>query len=670
MTAVASHTKAQSSAATPSRGVAPPLRLTLIGKQLLALTRDRKLIQTLRRVADPAHEVYAAGSEIDLAGALMAHQTGVVVLDVAALASPAGQLAAQLHAQFPDIVLIVTGGAGDQVALSAQITDGSVHRFLHKPVSEQRVRLFVEAAWRRYAEGPGGPASMAAALAARAPRGAKWWLLAAGLAALAAPLLWVGLNAPPTPLRPAPATAGRSAASTAGDATLEALLARADHALAAGELAAPPGASAADLYREALRRNARDPRAVNGLEQIIDRLLSDAEGALQERRLQDAQQLADQAHAIGPDHPRVAFLMAQIGAQRERLVLDKAQHAAATGNVAGALAALDDARRGGRHSTLVEEARQQLAQQQVDERVAEFLRRGREAPLRGQLIEPPAESARSFIESARALAPGDVLVQQATQELSARLQAEAGRALTAGNPDQADSLTSAAAAAGAQRADVAALRAEAQRLRATSKGDSLARLALTFNERLAAGRITDPAADSAKFYLAQLLQADPGHPTTQLARTAFDTRVLDEARGALRAQDYALARRWLTEARAAGADAASIEAVETTIGAAQDAAQRASSYVSASSMTRTRYVAPLFPPDASRRGIDGWVDLQFAVNTDGSVGELTIVGAQPVGIFEQAALDAVRHWHYQPVMRDGRAVSQRARVRVRFAMER
>ena len=409
---------------------------------------------------------------------------------------------------------------------------------------------------------------------------------------------------------------------------------------------------------------------MNGLEQIIDRLLSDAEGALQERRLQDAQQLADQAHAIGPDHPRVAFLMAQIGAQRERLVLDKAQHAAATGNVAGALAALDDARRGGRHSTLVEEARQQLAQQQVDERVAEFLRRGREALLRGQLIEPPAESARSFIESARALAPGDVLVQQATQELSARLQAEAGRALTAGNPDQADSLTSAAAAAGAQRADVAALRAEAQRLRATSKGDSLARLALTFNERLAAGRITDPAADSAKFYLAQLLQADPGHPTTQLARTAFDTRVLDEARGALRAQDYALARRWLTEARAAGADAASIEAVETTIGAAQDAAQRASSYVSASSMTRTRYVAPLFPPDASRRGIDGWVDLQFAVNTDGSVGELTIVGAQPVGIFEQAALDAVRHWHYQPVMRDGRAVSQRARVRVRFAMER
>jgi TonB family protein len=666
VTAVASHTKAQSSTVTLPSG-APPPRLTLIGKQLLALTQDRKLIETLRQVADPAHEVYAAGSELDLAGALMAHHTGVVVLDVAALATPAGQLAARLHAQFPDIVLIVAGGSEDQAAVAAQITDGAVHRFLHKPVSEQRVRLFVEAAWRRYAAGPDGTGTLTV-LTTRPHRGAKWWLLAASLAALAAALLWVGLPAPPTPLRPA-ASAAPSAAPTSGDATLESLLTRADRALAAGQLVAPPGASAADLYREALRRNARDPRAVNGLEQTIDRLVSDAEGALQDRHLQDAQALADQAHAISPDHPRVAFLMAQVGAQRERLVLDKAQHAAATGNVAGALAVLDDAARGGRHSTLVEEARQQLAQQQVDERVVEFLRRGREALLRGQLIEPPEQSARFLIEAARALAPGDAGVQQAAKDLLARLQAEAGKALSAGNPDQADTWTSAAAGAGADRADVAALRAEAQRLRGASKADSLAQLALTFNERLAAGSITEPAADSAKFYLAQLLQADPAHPATQLARTAFDTRVLDEARGALRAQDYSGARRWLSEARAAGADPASIGAVDTAIGAAQDAAQRASSYVSASSMTRTRYVEPRFPPDASQRGIDGWVDLQFLVSTDGSVGELTIVGAQPVGIFEQAALDAVRHWRYQPVMRDGQAVTQRARVRVRFAMQ-
>ena len=664
MTAVASHTKAHSSAGTPPPpGVASPL-LTLIGAPLLVLTHDRKLLETLRQVADPAHEVYAASSEVDLAAALMARHAGVVVLDIAALATPAGQLAGRLHAQFPDVVLIVAGSAEDQAGLAAQITDGSVHRFLHKPVSEQRVRLFIEAGWRRHAEThPGGTGVLA-----RAGRGAKWWLLAAGVAALAAPLLWVGVRAPPTTARPAPAAAGRSAAPTAGDVTLEGLLARADRALAAGQLVAPQGASAADLYREALRRNARDPRAVNGLEQTIDRLVSDAEGALQRRHLDDAQQLADQAHAISPDHPRVAFLTAQIGAQRERAVLDKAQRAAATGNVAGALAVLDDAARGGHHS-LVEEARAQLAQKQLDGRAAEFLRRGREALVRGRLIEPPEQNARFFIESARALAPADAAVQQATHELIARLQAEAGQALTAGHPDQADIWASAAGEAGADRADVAALRAEAQRLRGASKANSLAQLALLFNQRLTAGRITDPAADSAKFYLAQLAQADRDHPSTQLARTAFDNRVLEEARGAVRAQDYAGARRWLAEARAAGADPASLGAIDAALGAAQDEAQRASSYVSASSMTRTRYVSPQFPLAARQRGIDGWVDLQFVVNTDGSVGELTIVGAQPVGIFEQAALDAVRNWRYQPVMRAGQAVSQRARVRLRFAMQ-
>src|SRR6202035_2444026 len=326
------------------------------------------------------------------------------------------------------------------------------------------------------------------------------------------------------------------------------------------------------------RRNARDPRAVNGLEQTIDRLVSDAEGALQERHLDDAQALADQAHAISPDHPRVAFLTAQIGSQRERAVLDKAQHAAATGNVASALAVLDDAARGGHHSTVVQEAREQFAQKQVDERVTEFLGRGHEAVVRGQLIEPPEQNARFLIESARALAPGDAGVRQAMQELGARLKAEAAQALTAGNPEQADTWADAAAEAGAERADVATLRAEAQRLRGATKADSLAHLELAFNQRLAAGRITEPAADSAKFYLAQLVQADPEHPSTQLARTAFDTRVLDEARGAVRAQDYAGARRWLAEARAAGADAAGIGALDAAIGAGQDEAQRASSY--------------------------------------------------------------------------------------------
>ena len=67
--------------------------------------------------------------------------------------------------------------------------------------------------------------------------------------------------------------------------------------------------------------------------------------------------------------------------------------------------------------------------------------------------------------------------------------------------------------------------------------------------------------------------------------------------------------------------------------------------------------------------MDGWVDLQFMVMTDGSVGDVSVVGADPAGVFETPAMDAVRKWKYQPILRDGKPINQRARVRVRFALQ-
>src|SRR5262249_27991436 len=268
----------------------------------------------------------------------------------------------------------------------------------------------------------------------------KWWLLAALLAALVAAgagllALQHGLHRAAAPAAVTPAA---TRAADASDPALESLLTRAARALAAGALVAPPQENAADLYRAARARNARDPRALNGLEQVIDRLLTEADAQLQDHHLDAAQQLADAARAISPDHPRVAFLAAQIGAQRERAVLGKAQRAAAGGDVAAALAMLDDAARGGHHSSLVDEARTQLAQKQIDARVADFLARAREALAANQLIEPAEQNAHFFVESARALAPNDPNVQQARQELLARIEGEAHQALAAGNAEQAE----------------------------------------------------------------------------------------------------------------------------------------------------------------------------------------------------------------------------------------
>jgi TonB family protein len=694
---VATNPQAQPSTAALPQGSAAGT-YALEAAPLMALTQDAKFLLTLKRVSEPVHPVRVVGSEIDFSAALMNQHAGVAVLDSAAVATPIEKLTTRLHAQFPDLVLIVAGTTDEQGLLAAQITDGSVHRFLHKPVSEQRVRLFVEAAWRRHEEGLKHARS--APPPAR-PRRAQWGLIAAVVLAVAAPLTWLALRG-----SDAPAPGSGSAAAVGDDAALEDLLARADRALASDHLLTPPEANAAALYREALHRNARDPRAVAGLEQVIDRLVTDAEAQLNEHHLDAAQQLADAARAISPNHPRVAFLTAQIGAQRERAVLGKAQRAAAGGDVGAALAVLDDASRAG-HSTLVDEARQQLAQKQVGERVTELVTHTREALGSGALLEPAEQNAHFYIESAHTLAPNDPAVQQARADVAARLLAEARQALTAGNAEAAERWTNAAAESGADPGDTDALHAAAQQLRGAAKADQVVHTEALFNQRLAQGRLVEPLTDSAKYYLEQLAQAEPASAATLAARTAFESRLLDEAHAAVTAQNLPAARRWLAEAQAAGAGPAGLAAAEAEISAAQKppaeaapvatavpaevppaaalpapapapaasaaaapaAAATDTSYVNASTLTRTHYVPPEYPPSAREHGIAGWVDVQFTVQADGALNEVTVVGAQPAGVFEQSALDAVRRWRYQPMLRDGAPVAQRARVRVRFAVQ-
>jgi TonB family protein len=641
------------------------------GEGVVVLTRDEALIHTLRSIGSE-YNIFTASTESELASHLLGDDAGVAILDASAVATPVDRISERLRAQFPELVLIVAGSVDDQSALATQITNGTVYRFLHKPVSEQRVKLFVDAAWRRHGEEHTSTDS-AASGATPSSEGGKTNLLLAGVAAAAIAAIggWVLLHktgsrqpqAPPATItEPAPAETPR-------DDVLEDLLARAQTALASGALVAPPGANAADLYRKAQQHNPKDPRGANGIEKVIDRLLSGAEAQLLAQHLEEAQRLTDLARAIKPDHVRVAFLLAQIGKERERAVLAQARQAASSGNLEQALSVLDGAAQNGQHSTLVSEARQELQHKELDARVQDFVQRANDRMRDGALLQPAQDNAQFYIESARALAPNDAEVKQTQRQFLERLVSEARKALTAGNAEQGEQWTLAAADAGVAEADIAALRQEAQKVRATAKTDALARLALLVNQRLSQGKVLDPSEDSAKFYLAQLEQTDPAFPSTQAARQAFAARTLDEAKNAVRREDYAGAQRWLTEAHEAGVDQASINAVNTDIRAVEEAARRATELVPAAQLELTHYVAPQFPLAARTRAVSGWVDVQFIVRTDGSVEDIAVVGAEPAGLFEESATEAVHKWRYRPILRDGQPTNQRARVRVRFALQ-
>ena len=57
---------------------------------------------------------------------------------------------------------------------------------------------------------------------------------------------------------------------------------------------------------------------------------------------------------------------------------------------------------------------------------------------------------------------------------------------------------------------------------------------------------------------------------------------------------------------------------------------------------------PTYPRNAIRLGREGYVVVVFDVDTDGSVLDPYVVESEPTGVFERAAIKAVRKWLYAP----------------------
>ena len=115
-----------------------------------AITQDRALIGLLRSVIDPANDLILVSSESELTPHLNSRRISVALLDSMFIEGDLGSMAERLRETWPDLVLVVVGTAEEQTKVAAQITSGVVYRFLHRPVSAPRVRLFVEAALRRH----------------------------------------------------------------------------------------------------------------------------------------------------------------------------------------------------------------------------------------------------------------------------------------------------------------------------------------------------------------------------------------------------------------------------------------------------------------------------------------------------------------------------------------
>lgn len=79
--------------------------------------------------------------------------------------------------------------------------------------------------------------------------------------------------------------------------------------------------------------------------------------------------------------------------------------------------------------------------------------------------------------------------------------------------------------------------------------------------------------------------------------------------------------------------------------------------------------APMYPPKAMRNQAEGWVEVMISVGTDGRVTGVSVLGAEPRGMFEQAAKKAVYKWTFHPKKVDGKIVPYKVVQKIEFTLD-
>jgi TonB family protein len=606
--------------------------------ELVVFSTDDAFLQTLREAVGTARRIWHVSSADKVCDLLLAGQVGILVLDVQALAEDLGVFVAQIKRQFPDLVLVVAGSRDAENSLAKFISTGIVYRFIHKPMSPGRAKLFAEAAVKKYEERrrvPTAPAGTgkngAGAGNQRLLKVTAAGLMVAGITAWV--LLHHGTSVPKTPASPA---------AVGGSSALEpSQLARADAALAENRLTAPNGDDALDLYRQALAINPADAAARTGLAEVHERLWTRAQNALLEERLDEAATAIDTARKAGVDLARIELLTGRLAKSRERL--RSAARSRPPDEAPPAEPSADDRRRTGLLS---------LAEARIKE---------------GRLIDSQNDNARFYVQEALRIDPDNNAVQAAKQTLAAALLAGARADIDRRDFQQASRLLDAAESV-ASPANVENTRQLLGAARRRADADAWDQLLKTGRERLQQDRLVEPATDSAKYYLMTLRGANPGNAGLQSALQDLGLRLVGNARRALDLKQYDAARNWMDEATAVGFSSTESGALSRELESAVNQQMFLTSIVAANELDLVKSVQPLYPTKAEVNHTEGWVELDFTVAEDGEVKDIAVHAANPRGVFESAAIGALSRWRYKPVLKEAKPAAQRARIRIRFAL--
>jgi TonB family protein len=645
---------------------------------ILVLSRDTALVETVKKAAPRGVPVAFAPDLDHVAEKLSNLKPGVLVADTASTAD-VGSMVAQLTQHFPELVVVVAGKREDSSSLMQLTAAGRIFRFLLTPLSHGQTRLALEAAVKQHLDLSAAGDRISAG-SAGGEGGSKNYVMTYG--ALAAGLLvviggiWFGVSrftgegeAPPAVSQQPQSGETQPGGVPERPDPVKAELALAKDAFDQGKFIEPQGESALDLYRSALALDPTSQAAKAGVRSVAEKILERAEASLTAERLEEAIRTIETARDIDSTHPRLAFLDTQVARERERLKLSQAAD--------------------------------------VSNRVRTLLNNANDRMANGRLITPNNGSARDALMEARRLDPTDPNVQSTIREFSAQLTEEARKSLSAGKIEEAQSYVQTARQMGSAGAALAAVErslTEATRTAnasgagpsvpagagtqsastrrpanntsttnapAAGAGPNIDSMVAEVRQRMTEGKLIDPPGDSAKDLLTNLRGIAPNRPEVDELSRTLSTRLLDSGKQAMNAKAFERSGQLISAAKDIGqrVNGAAIAQAESDLTSARDANAQLTNIVSAASLKRVRMVSPVYPDAARKRGIEGWVELAFTVQTNGQVDAVEVRNASPATVFDDAAMRAVRQWRFEPVERNGERIEQRAMVRLKFSQQ-
>jgi protein TonB len=586
-----------------------------------------------------------------------AGQSAVVLWDARAEDAPAGALSRlQLHsAHFATVAL----ASADTAAIwNPMVSRNQLVAWVPAPFDSAGLRKAIDAAVAEVEARVALLGSGKSAAPPSAPGKSKTPVLAAALVvslvAVAVAVYWktnqgaaekpdgAGVGAT-SAAGSTPQVPGKAAAGT--DDKVFQLLESAQQAMRERRYIDPAAGSAIALYHEVLLYDPGNEEAHQGMQRLAEILFSRVQSALDERKFDLALQSLETARSIDPGDRRIAAIDARIAAMRSEI--GSAQILAALNAQAFDRAdqLLDDAARNkSLPDAKIAQLREETAHRRSESVIDGLLKLVDARLQQDRLVEPHNDNATYYLEEARRAGATAAGLQSRSQDLARRLRAHDAAASATANPATGNPA-------------------------AKAKADEPSVLDLV-EARLNQGQILEPDHDNALYYLNQLSAADPKNAGLAQLTSAVQSQIVTRANAALAAGQTENAKTLLQTAESLG-DSPEIAALTARLTAAKgpkDAAPAAPLQIDANLLRPIDRLSPEYPRAALLAGTEGWVDLAFTVNVDGTVTDVSVLNSTPRRIFDRAAQEALARTRYQPFLQDGHPIAVSSRLRVSFHM--